>query len=335
MKLKYTQAPGRRTPALARAAAKHPTIIMRAQRRVGTICSHVAAQQHPSAAPARPAACAAAEATAPAAADPPPPPDTRRAVPVGSDGLLAQEHVDAYVRDGFLAVSGLIPPAVLGPAIDCMWRIMDRENRRSWRGPPLPARAQPLDRADPTTWTGAWQGMLTSPEILATFTPTYINVARQLAAANAAASLFPVAPHLPTKPPLTRRNPYAPPTDHGYRTDLGTPEGDPGYPFVLTKQGARQIRRGYPIAIHNFPDPAAVGSPDSPPRSAAEYSPHIDGGGEEDGWRVSPQPVSIQASTILGGAGVSGCGGTLVWPGLHRAMAREYLRCSTLSHIPH
>ena len=159
---------------------------MRAQRRVGTICSHVAAQQHPSAAPARPAACAAAEATAPAAADPPPPPDTRRAVPVGSDGLLAQEHVDAYVRDGFLAVSGLIPPAVLGPAIDCMWRIMDRENRRSWRGPPLPARAQPLDRADPTTWTGAWQGMLTSPEILATFTPTYINVARQLAAANAA-----------------------------------------------------------------------------------------------------------------------------------------------------
>jgi hypothetical protein len=305
---------------------------MRGQRRVSTIGSHIAAQQQ-SAAPARPAACAAEATAPPGAADPPPPPpDTRCAVPVGPDGLLAREHVDAYVRDGFIAVSGLIPPAVLGPAIDCMWRVMDRENRQSWRGPPLPARAQPLDRADPSTWTGGWQGMLTSPEILATFTSTYINVARQLAAANAAASLFPVAPHLPTKPPLTRRNPHAPPTDHGYRTDLGTPEGDPGYPFVLTKPGTRQTRRGYPIAIHNFPDPAAAGSTDGPPRSAAEYSPHIDGGGEEDGWRVSPQPVSIQASTILGAAGVSGCGGTLVWPGLHRAMAREYLRCSTLSH---
>ena len=96
--------------------------------------------------------------------------------------------------------------------------------------------------------------MLTSPEILATFTTAYINVARQLAAANAAAALFPVAPHLPTRPPLTRRNPWAPPTDHGYQTDLGTPEGDPGYPFVLTRHdGTRQTRRGYPIAIHNFP----------------------------------------------------------------------------------
>ncbi len=76
-----------------------------------------------------------------------------------------------------------------------------------------------------------------------------------------------------------------------------------------------------------------VPKPDSLPRSAADYTPHIDGGGEEDGWRVSPQPVPIQASTILGAAGTPGCGGTLVWPGMHRAMAREYLRSGAVT--PH
>ena len=84
--------------------------------------------------------------------------ETRRAVPCGPHGLLAQEHVADYVRDGFLLVSGLIPPAVLDAAVDCMWDVMDRENRQSWRGPPLGPRAKPLDRASPSTWLGDWQG---------------------------------------------------------------------------------------------------------------------------------------------------------------------------------
>ena len=45
-------------------------------------------------------------------------------------------------------------------------------------------------------------------------------------------------------------------------------------------------------------------------KTERDFSPHIDGGGAEDGWRVNPQPVPIQASTILDAAGVPGCGGT-------------------------
>ena len=86
--------------------------------------------------------------------------EIRRAICCGPDGLLAQEHVDQYVRDGFLAVSGLIPPSVLDAAVDCMWHVMDKENRQSWRGLPLEPRAHPLDRAVPSTWLGNWQGAL-------------------------------------------------------------------------------------------------------------------------------------------------------------------------------
>ena len=99
------------------------------------------------------------------------------------------------------------------------------------------------------TATALW----TAPEILATFTPAYLRCARQLAAANADAALFPVAPHLPSKPLLTRRNPWAPPVDRGYQPDRGPRKIDPvGFPFVVNRRkGSRRL--GYPVAIHNFP----------------------------------------------------------------------------------
>lgn len=118
-------------------------------RRVHLLCTHVVLPQQ------------AASSRSTVASTPPSTPhhlETRRAVPCGPRGLLAQEHVDDYVRDGFLVVSGLIPPAVLDAAVDCMWDVMNKENRQSWRGPPLEPRAQPLDRTSPSTWLGDWQG---------------------------------------------------------------------------------------------------------------------------------------------------------------------------------
>ena len=40
-------------------------------------------------------------------------------------------------------------------------------------------------RHDPSTWTSDWQGFLTHPDLLATFTPAYLRAARQLVAALA------------------------------------------------------------------------------------------------------------------------------------------------------
>ena len=93
--------------------------------------------------------------------------------------------MESYLRDGFLLVSGVIPMEVLGPAVDAVWDQMDHEHRGSVWGPPLGLRARPLDRHDPSTWTGDWAGVLTRPEVLATFTPALLRAARRLAAARA------------------------------------------------------------------------------------------------------------------------------------------------------
>ena len=179
--------------------------------------------------------------------------DARRATRCGPGGELSAEQCASYARDGFLLVSGLIPDGILQAAVDAMWRQMAAENRSTWKGLPLPPRETPLDRRNPDTWSSSWQGMLTAPEILATFTPAYLRCARQLASANAAAALFPVAPHQPSKPLLTRRNPWAPPVDRGYQPDRGPRKIDPvGFPFVVNRRkGSRRL--GYPVAIHNFP----------------------------------------------------------------------------------
>ena len=154
---------------------------------------------------------------------------------------------------------------------------------------------------------------------------------------------IPMANHQPTKPRLTRRNPWAPTLDGGYRPDVpladaqdvaraGLPHPLHKYPFELRRNGSQTTRIGHPIAIHNFPmglgfkaaAERALGRYERP-QAEEDFSPHIDGGGREDGYRTCPQPIVLEASTILEAAGVSGCGGTLVWPGVHRLLGKLYL----------
>ena len=121
-------------------------------RRIRVLCRHL-----PGAAAATPAA-AAAGATSPGRAQQPPHApieervvfaDSRRGAPCGPAGVLSDALCAAYVRDGFLLVSGLIAPPIAARALDRMWRTMDAENRAdTWQGLPLAPRARPLDRRD-------------------------------------------------------------------------------------------------------------------------------------------------------------------------------------------
>ena len=203
---------------------------------------------------------------------------------------------------------------------------MDRENRDSVAGLPLTPRDQSLSRDDPSTWTSDWLGFLTHPNFIATFTPAYLAAAKQLVAVNA--SGLKMANHQPSRPRLTRRNPWAPRVDKGYRPDVMVPNedepfglwGDPRrkYPFELRQVGSRTTRIGYPVAIHNFPIGYGFKVDRAParcekPQREDSFSPHIDGGGPEDGYRTCPQSIVLEASTILEAAGVTRCGGTLVW----------------------
>ena len=284
--------------ASARVRSRSSSLSSRRRRRVEALCCHLAA------------GCAGAGCVAAGPLDPPQVAavftDSRRATPCGPGGILTDAQVADYARDGFLLVSGLIPPAVAAKALDTMWRTMDRENRSTWQGRPLAERAQPLDRDDPSTWTSDWQGFLTHPDILNTFTPAYLHAAKQLVAAHAAG--IPMANHQPSRPRLARRNPWAPVLDGGYRPDrpLADPDGDPArsgmphplhkYPFELRRQGSRTTRIGYPTAINNFPmgmgfKAAADRSPGryERPKTEEDFSPHIDGvSATRGGTLVSP-----------------------------------------------
>jgi hypothetical protein len=149
-----------------------------------------------------------------------------------------------------------------------------------------------LRRDDPSTWPDEnyWDGVVTDPEILATFTPEYLSAAHVLAAANAQECLFPVAIwHNASKPP----------------------------PDI------RGTKRGYPHAINKFP------LPDGDEDGEAYCAPHCDYGDTGNkGWRVNPQPIPIQVLTYFDGSGKAGGGNTLCWPGAHRALARRYLEDS-------
>lgn len=220
--------------------------------------------------------------------------EVRTATPCGAGGVLSSQQVAAYVRDGFLLVSGLIAEPHLSRAVDAMWRQMEaRPHARSSKPPPgdaAPCRS--LRRDDPSTWdaSSGWDSGVAvfSPELLDSFTTEYLVAANLLADANTKQTLFPVASwHRATRPPP---------------------------PHLLA--GSSAPPRGYPAAIAKFPESGGQ----------HDCAPHCDYGDTGDrGWRVSPQPIPIQVLTYLGGSGAAGGGHTLCWPRAHRALARRYL----------
>ncbi len=112
-------------------------------------------------------------------------------------GLLSPSQVEAYVRDGFVVCSGLIPGPIVDAAVESMWCQM--------AGPPKPIEkdgwatkeraAYRPRRDDRSTWAGRWAGIVDGPAIVATFTPTLIEAARLLADAYESASPFPSVEH--------------------------------------------------------------------------------------------------------------------------------------------
>ena len=107
-------------------------------------------------------------------------------------GLLSPAQVEAYVRDGFVVCSGLIPSTVIDAAVDSLWSQMS--------GPPKSIEqdgwateeraAYRPRRDDRSTWAGGWAGIVDGPAIVATFTSELIDAARLLADAYESASPF-------------------------------------------------------------------------------------------------------------------------------------------------
>src|SRR5258707_845865 len=79
--------------------------------------------------------------------------------------MLTHEQQQAYDEEGYLLVSGLIPPERAAEAEAAMWRLID---------------ASPTE---PASWTGRPTAAQSfeSPELLACFTPEYLAAAAQLA----------------------------------------------------------------------------------------------------------------------------------------------------------
>jgi hypothetical protein len=79
--------------------------------------------------------------------------------------VLTSEQVRAYAADGFLLVSGLIPPEVMAAAEAAMWGQIG------------------LSPEDPTAWADLPRGSTSfgSPELLACYTPAYLTAAARLA----------------------------------------------------------------------------------------------------------------------------------------------------------
>ena len=170
-------------------------------------------------------------ASAAAAAEQRPDTAAASAVRCGPGGEMAPQHVEQYVRDGFLLVSGLLPSAVLLAAQDEMWKQMTAENRSAMGGPPLPPRPRALNRHDPTTWTGNWDGLIVNTTILDSYTPAFMRCAEQLRDANAASALFEVADHEITRPPQTvalNRFPVPPQADADAPVTRPSPHTDYG-----------------------------------------------------------------------------------------------------------
>jgi hypothetical protein len=83
--------------------------------------------------------------------------------------MLTEEQVQSYQDDGFLLVSGLIPPSIAASAEATMWRVLG------------------VSPDDPGTWASLPRGhhSFDSPELLACYTPEYLAAAARLAGEEA------------------------------------------------------------------------------------------------------------------------------------------------------
>ena len=130
-----------------------------------------------------------------------------RATPCGPGGELSAAQVEAYCRDGFLFVSGLVPKDIAAAAAEGMWAQMAAENRdcqpvgagrdnvRNIDDRGRPTSATWMNRRDvPASWTGDGDyPVKDNARVMAIYTPQWLRAAQQLADAHAARSIYPVA----------------------------------------------------------------------------------------------------------------------------------------------
>jgi hypothetical protein len=234
------------------------------------------------------------------------------ATPCLPNGELSAAQLEAYSRDGFLFVSGLIPPDVSAAAASAMWAQMAAENRNCERVGSGRENIREIDdrgratspawmnrRDEPVSWTGDgdWP-VKDNPDVMAVYTPEWVRAAEQLAAVHAATALYPVV----------------------------------GNPRVAKPSGGLAINRfprhkvgPYPPDEGPYPETGSATRPGG-------YAPHSDYGwrpGDDarhpTAWRSLRQPVYVQHFVYLQSSGKAGGAGTLVWPGSHRALARAYV----------
>lgn len=239
------------------------------------------------------------------------------ATPCLPSGELSAAQVEAYCRDGFLVVSGLIPPNVYTAAADAMWAQMAAENRNCERvgsggrenirevddrgRRSSPAWMNRRDRPDSWTGDGDWP-VKDNTAVMAIYTQEWLRAAQQLADAHAASALYPVV----ERPRVTK------------------PSGG-----LAINRFPRHAVGPYPPAVGPYPETSSESQP-------AGYVPHSDYGwrpGDDvrhpGAWRDVRQLVYIQHFVYLQSSGRPGGAGTLVWPGSHRALARAYVSSST------
>jgi hypothetical protein len=146
-----------------------------------------------------------------------------------------------FTEQGYLLLSGLIPPEVAAAADAALWRLIG------------------ISPSEPETWESVARGhhVFDSPELVACYTPAYLAAAAELA----------------EEEPTTLK----PPT------------------------------RGYCINI--FPRPGPWEWP----------HPHIDHAIKEHAHKTFPRAFRLAAMTFLHDVPPHG-GGTVVWPGSHRAI---------------
>eukprot|EP01045_Picozoa_sp_COSAG04_P009243 COSAG04_NODE_530_length_12999_cov_7.702946_17_plen_293_part_00 len=246
-----------------------------------------------------------------------------RATPCGPGGELSAAQIEAYCRDGFLFVSGLVPDDIAAAAAEGMWAQMAAENRncqpvgagrdnvRNIDDRGRPTSATWMNRRDvPASWTGDGDyPVKDNARVMAIYTPQWLRAAQQLAEAHAAQSMYPVA----QRPKVSRPtgglaiNRFPRHAVGPYPPEVGRQHPDKlldGYqphsdyvrsPFPLTlcglslPQPARLTTLPYALGMQGW-------RPDSEERHPAQ-------------WRSVRQPVYIQhfcylqSSSRAGGAG--------------------------------
>lgn len=237
------------------------------------------------------------------------------ATPSLPNGELSAAQLEAYCRDGFLFVSGLIPPEIYTAAADAMWAQMAAENRNCERVGSGAENCRSVDdrgrqtsptwmnrRDVPDSWTGDGDWPIKdNPDVMAIYTPQWVRAAQQLASAHAAAALYPVVEN----------------------------------PRVKQPTGGLAINRFPRHAVGPYPPDESPHPETGSATRPSGYAPHSDYGWSPDNstrhpiaWRSVRQPVYIQHFVYLQSSGKAGGAGTLVWPGSHRALARAYVDSS-------